>query len=136
MGIGSPELIELDCALNELGRIDPTKVPTTGQDAELAAIQRILLGEQYMTVYKAIKLEAETAAAMAVAKASGKPLPADLKVVKVNNGTGDIHSVLLTPVSVMVNNIKDTIVKDQFWTLQQIANTPQLQAAAKAAGLQ
>ena len=35
--------------------IDPTTIPTTGQDAELAAIQRILAGEQYMTVYKAIK---------------------------------------------------------------------------------
>jgi D-xylose transport system substrate-binding protein len=116
--------------------IDPKTKPTTGQDAELAAIQRILLGTQYMTVYKAIKLEAETAAAMAVARASGKPLPSDLTVVKVNNGTGDIQSVLLTPVSVMVKNIKDTIVKDNFWSLAQIANTPELQAAAKAAGLQ
>ena len=39
--------------------IDPMTRPTTGQDAELAAIQRILAGEQYMTVYKAIKPEAE-----------------------------------------------------------------------------
>ena len=37
----------------------------TGQDAELAAIQRILAGEQYMTVYKAIKPEAEAAAQLA-----------------------------------------------------------------------
>ena len=36
--------------------------PVTGQDAELAGIQRILVGEQYMTVYKAVKLEAEAAA--------------------------------------------------------------------------
>ena len=41
--------------------------PVTGQDAELAAIQRILAGEQYMTVYKAIKPEAEAAAEVAVA---------------------------------------------------------------------
>src|SRR6266508_577934 len=39
--------------------------PVTGQDAELAAIQRILAGEQYMTVYKAIKPEAEAAAELA-----------------------------------------------------------------------
>jgi D-xylose transport system substrate-binding protein len=116
--------------------IDPKTRPTTGQDAELAAIQRILLGEQYMTVYKAIKGEAETAAAMAVALGSGKPLPADLTVVKVANGVKDVQSVLLTPVSVMLDNIKDTIIKDNFWTLTQIANTPELQAAAKAAGLQ
>ena len=43
-------------------RIDPETRPVTGQDAELAAIQRILIGDQYMTVYKAIKAEGETAA--------------------------------------------------------------------------
>ena len=46
--------------------VDPKKIPVTGQDAELAAIQRILIGEQYMTVYKAIKPEAEAAAELAV----------------------------------------------------------------------
>jgi D-xylose transport system substrate-binding protein len=116
--------------------IDPTKIPTTGQDAELAAIQRILLGEQYMTVYKAIKAEASTAAEMAVALAQGKPLPTTLTVVKVPNGVADVPSVLLPPVAVTVKNIQDTIIKDQFWTLQQIATSPALQAAAKAAGLQ
>ena len=54
--------------------IDPKTKPTTGQDAELAGIQRILLGEQYMTVYKAIKPEASAAAdiAVALAKASSR----------------------------------------------------------------
>ena len=46
--------------------IDPSTRPTTGQDAELAAIQRIIAGEQYMTIYKAIKPEAEIAATLAV----------------------------------------------------------------------
>ena len=39
--------------------IDPKTVPTTGQDSEIAAIQRILAGEQYMTIYLAIKQQAE-----------------------------------------------------------------------------
>ena len=52
--------------------IDPQTRPTTGQDAELAAIQRILVGEQYMTVYKAIKPEAEAAAELAVALVAGQ----------------------------------------------------------------
>ncbi len=56
--------------------IDPKTRPTTGQDAELAAIQRILAGEQYMTVYKAIKPEAEAAAELAVALAKGEDPPA------------------------------------------------------------
>src|ERR671919_362085 len=48
-------------ALKSAG-IDPASRPVTGQDAELAAIQRILAGEQYMTVYKPIKTLAENAA--------------------------------------------------------------------------
>src|SRR5687768_5968215 len=47
--------------------IDPASKPVTGQDAELAAIQRILAGEQYMTVYKPIVPLAESAAELAVA---------------------------------------------------------------------
>jgi len=116
--------------------IDPKTRPTTGQDAELAAIQRILLGEQYMTIYKAIKAEASTAAEMAVALAQGKPLPSTLTVVNVNNGVKDVPSVLLKPVTVLTDSIKATVVQDGFWTVTQIANTPALQAAAKAAGLQ
>jgi D-xylose transport system substrate-binding protein len=54
--------------------IDPLP-PITGQDAELAAIQRILAGEQYMTVYKAIKPEAEIAAEVAIALGSGEDPP-------------------------------------------------------------
>ena len=70
--------------------VDPTKVPTTGQDAELAGIQRILAGEQYMTVYKAFKPEAEQAAELAYAVATGKQPPASLKITKVNNGKKDV----------------------------------------------
>jgi D-xylose transport system substrate-binding protein len=115
--------------------IDPKTRPTTGQDAELAAIQRILLGEQYMTVYKAIKLEAEAAAALAVALAKGEPVPSTLQLSKVNNGSKDVDSVLLKPVAVVTANIKDTVVADGFWTADQIMNTPELKAAGAAAGL-
>src|SRR3954454_2834867 len=66
--------------------VDPTKVPTTGQDAELAGVQRILAGQQYMTVYKAYKPEAEQAAELAYAAATGKQAPASLTLTKVNNG--------------------------------------------------
>ena len=52
--------------------IDPKTIPSTGQDAELAAIQRILAGEQYMTVYKAIIPEAEQAAELAVVAREGR----------------------------------------------------------------
>src|SRR3954464_7432470 len=52
--------------------IDPKTIPITGQDAELAAIQRILAGDQYMTVYKPLKPLAEKAAEWAVALTQGK----------------------------------------------------------------
>ncbi len=58
--------------------VDPKTIPTTGQDAELAAIQRILIGEQYLTVYKAYKPEAEGAAELAVALLRGEEPPRGL----------------------------------------------------------
>lgn len=116
--------------------IDPSTRPTTGQDAELAAIQRIILGEQYMTVYKAISQEASTAAIAAVALAKKEPLPSSLTITQVDNGAGQVPSVLLTPVAVTKDNIKDTVVADKFWTLVQILNSPALQEAAAKLGLQ
>src|SRR5829696_7535814 len=60
------------------GGLDPTGIPVTGQDAELAGIQRILAGEQHMTVYKAIKPEADAAAQLAVALVRGEQPPSGL----------------------------------------------------------
>jgi len=113
--------------------VDPTKIPTTGQDAELAAIQRILAGEQYMTVYKAIKPEAEQAAELAVALAKGEASPKTTD--KVNNGMKDVPSFILNPVSVTVDNINDTVVKDGFWSVNEIC-TGKYAAACKKAGIQ
>jgi len=107
--------------------------PTTGQDAELAAIQRIVSDDQYMTVYKAIKPEAETAAAMAIAAATGKPFEGQATTTK-NNGTKDVTSVLLPPQPVMKDNIMDTVVKDGFYTPAQIC-TSQFASACQAAGI-
>jgi D-xylose transport system substrate-binding protein len=115
--------------------VDPKKTPTTGQDAELTGVQRILAGEQYMTVYKAVKPEAEKAAQLAVALAQGKEPPAGLVNDKQDNGKKQVPSVILTPVAVTKENINDTIVKDGFWTKQQIC-TPQYASACKAAGIQ
>jgi D-xylose transport system substrate-binding protein len=113
--------------------IDPKTRPTTGQDAELAAIQRILIGEQYMTVYKAIKPEAEQAAELAVALAKGEtpPEPEDT----VDNGMKDVPSILLEPVAVTKDNIKDTIIKDEFWPVDEVC-TGKYAAACKEAGIQ
>ena len=106
--------------------------PVTGQDAELAGIQRILAGEQYMTVYKAIKLEAETAAQLAYTLVSGQMPAASMVNGKVNNGKVDVPSVLLVPVAVTKANVKDTVVADGFWKVSDICTADFAKACADA----
>jgi D-xylose transport system substrate-binding protein len=108
--------------------------PVTGQDAELAAIQRILAGEQYMTVYKAIKKEAEVAAELAVALARGNQPSAQEINGNKNNGKKDVPSILLTPVAVTKENVKSTVVADGFWKPEQICEGD-YQSACKSAQL-
>ena len=108
--------------------VDPSTKPLTGQDAELDGIQRIIAGQQYMTVYKAIKPEAEDAATLAVALAQGKSAPGGLVNGKTDNGAGQVPSILLKPVAVTAQNVESTVVKDGFWKPSQICT-----AAYKAA---
>ena len=113
--------------------VDPLP-PVTGQDAELAAIQRILAGEQFMTVYKAIKPEAEIAAEVAIALARGEDPPEEWVNDEVDNGQGDIPSQILDPVSVTAENVNDTIVADGFWSVEEICEGSYA-AACEAAGI-
>jgi len=110
--------------------VNPSTKPTTGQDAELAGIQRIVAGQQYMTVYKAIKTEARDAAQLAVDALNGKT-SSSLVNRQVNNGQKDVPSVILTPVAVTQSNIDSTVVKDGFWTVKQICTSAYASACAK-----
>jgi D-xylose transport system substrate-binding protein len=116
--------------------IDPASRPTTGQDAELAAVQRILTGEQYMTVYKAIKPEAEQAAELAVNVVNGKTSEAAaLAKQSVNNGQKDVPSIILTPVAVTKANAKETVgqmISDGFLKADQICSGPAASACPEA----
>lgn len=47
-------------------------IPVSGQDASLAGLQNILLGKQTTTVYKPFKLEADSAARIAIALLKGQ----------------------------------------------------------------
>ncbi|MGW3567190.1 substrate-binding domain-containing protein [Streptomyces sp. NPDC000941] len=104
--------------------------PVTGQDAELAAIQRIVDGEQYMTVYKPFEPEAYAAAEIAVALAHGRG-PGPIARDRVN---GDVPAVLLRPIPLTVHSIKKTVVKNGMYTIGQIC-TPQYRSACERAGL-
>jgi D-xylose transport system substrate-binding protein len=121
--------------------IDPKTIPTTGQDAELEAVQRILTGDQYMTVFKATRPEAETAAKIAVALAQDKPIPAGLITTKTDNGSTDVPSALLTPVAVTKENVSTAefggqalVGPDGYWTPEQVC-TSQFQSACQQAGI-
>ncbi|MFJ6727377.1 MULTISPECIES: sugar ABC transporter substrate-binding protein [unclassified Streptomyces] len=110
-------------------------IPLTGQDAELAGIQRIVAGTQSSTVYKAFKPEADAAAQLAVNLLEGKDIKS-LATQTLTSGSGDkVPSQLLTPVSVTKANIKDTVVADKLYTVDEIC-TAEFAAACKAAGLQ
>ncbi|MFD9985820.1 substrate-binding domain-containing protein [Streptomyces massasporeus] len=108
--------------------------PVTGQDADLDAVQRIVEGEQYMTVYKPFRLETEAASAMAVALARGNDVGA-LVTTKVNSPTTkDVPAILLTPTAVTRETIGRTLVRDGVYTIDEIC-TPKLRPACDRAGL-
>lgn len=110
-------------------------IPLTGQDAELAAIQRLVAGTQSSTVYKAYKPEADTAAELAVNLLEGKDIKS-LADTEVTSGSGDkVQAKLLTPVSVTKDNINDTVVKDGLYTVADIC-TAEYAKACKSAGLE
>jgi D-xylose transport system substrate-binding protein len=87
------------------------KVIVTGQDAELAACQRIVAGTQAMTIYKPLSRLATQAAELAVKLAQRKPVIARAEV---DNGKVKVPSVLLDVVLVTKENMRETVVKDGF----------------------
>ncbi|MFW6090331.1 MAG: sugar ABC transporter substrate-binding protein [Actinomycetota bacterium] len=96
--------------------------PVTGQDAELAAVRRILTGEQRMTVYKAVRTQAEVAAELAVSLARTDEVPADIRTTLVDNGYDRIPTVMLEPRAVTRDTIGSTVVEDGFWSVAEICD--------------
>ena len=96
--------------------------PITGQDAELPAVQRIVAGEQYMSVYKSYPQEAENAAEMVVAHIQGRDIQFDaLTRDKVDSPSHQgIPAQLVPVVALTKNNIKDTVVADGFYKVSDI----------------
>jgi D-xylose transport system substrate-binding protein len=112
--------------------IDPRTRPTTGQDAELAGIQRILAGEQYMTVYKPIVPLAQKAAEYAVGYLSGKK-PSDTNTTE-DNGQVKVPTFKIPVIGVIANKVQDTVVKDGYWKPSEIC-TGEYAAACKKYGV-
>jgi len=109
--------------------IDPKTIPVTGQDAEVAGIQRILAGEQYMTVYKPLKPLADKAAEWATLLAQGKK-PTDA-TAKENNGKVDVATIKLDVVPVTADKVKQTVIADGFWKASEICTSAYKAACSK-----
>jgi D-xylose transport system substrate-binding protein len=92
------------------------KVAVSGQDADLAAVKRVIEGTQSMTVYKPIRQIATQAASMSVDMAKGTPVNFTSKL---NNGKKDVDTVLLKPILLTKQNV-DTVVQDGFYTHAQL----------------
>lgn len=109
--------------------------PVTGQDAELDAVQRIVRGEQYMSVYKSYP-DGSAAAEMAVAKVQGRGIEFDaLTRDKVDSPTNKkIPSQLMPVVALTKANIKETVIQDGIYTVKQIC-TSSTKADCTAIGL-
>ncbi|MDJ0372832.1 substrate-binding domain-containing protein [Streptomyces sp. H10-C2] len=110
-------------------------VPLTGQDAELAGVQRILADQQSSTVYKAFKPEADATAEIAVKLLNGEDIKSVADITATSGSGTTVPAKLLPAVSVTKANIKDTVIKDALYTVAQIC-TADYAAACKTAGIQ
>jgi D-xylose transport system substrate-binding protein len=109
------------------------QVPVTGQDATVQGLQNILAGDQCMTVYKAIKKEADAASTLAIAIVKGqKPTTATGTTVDTQT-KANVPSVLLDPEAITKANVKD-VIADGFVTKDAIC-IPALAKACTDAGI-
>ena len=116
---------------------DTDKIPTTGQDATAEGLQRVLLGSQCMTVYKAIKKEADAASELAIALINGDQAAADgLATGSVEDTeTGQpVKSVLLEPQPIFKDSVKD-VVADGFVAAEDICTNAALKQACEENGV-
>ncbi|WP_053226892.1 sugar ABC transporter substrate-binding protein [Solirubrobacter soli] len=112
-------------------------IPTTGQDATDEGLQRVLLGTQCMTVYKAIKKEADAASKLAIALAKGDTAGADALAtgqVEDTETKQQVKSVLLEPQAIFPENVKD-VVADGFTSADKICTTDALKKACEKNGV-
>jgi D-xylose transport system substrate-binding protein len=109
------------------------EVPVTGQDATVQGLQNILAGDQCMTVYKAVKEEADAAAKLAIGLAKGEQQTAP-KTIKDPESGADVPAVLLQPKAIAFDNVND-VVADGYVTKAQLCTGP-LAAKCTEAGVQ
>ena len=116
---------------------DSKTIPTTGQDATDEGLQRVLLGTQCMTVYKAVNKEADAASKLAIDLAKGDKTAADALAtgqVEDTETHKQVKSVLLQPQAIFADSVKD-VINDGFTTSAKICTTAALKKACTANGI-
>jgi D-xylose transport system substrate-binding protein len=116
---------------------DTKAIPTTGQDATDEGLQRVLLGSQCMTVYKAVNKEADAASKLAIDLAKGDKSAADALAtgqVEDTETKQQVKSVLLQPQAIFKDSVKD-VVADGFTTSAKICTTAALKKACSENGV-
>ncbi|KOU76224.1 ABC transporter substrate-binding protein [Streptomyces sp. MMG1533] len=103
--------------------------PVTGNDAELAAIQRIIAGDQYNTISKPIKIVAEAAADVAHQLLQGEKPEADTKLF-------NTPSELFKPTVVTQKNLKEVIFAPDGVLKAKDVCTAQYSAGCRRLGIQ
>lgn len=99
--------------------------PVSGQDIDLVAVQRIVTGDQYMTVFKAFSQQARTAAELAVRLLDGQSSATTARV----NG---VPSILLAPIAVTQSTIQSALVFGGVFTIAEICAEPYAKACIGA----
>ena len=94
------------------------EIPVTGQDATVQGLQNVLNGDQCMTVYKAVKKEADAASKLAIGLAKGEQQTAPDTIKDPESGK-DVPSVLLQPVAITKDNVND-VVADGYVTKAEL----------------
>ena len=102
--------------------------PVTGNDAEIAAIQRIVEGTQYNTISKPISIVAEAAAEVACSFAEGETVEGEQELY-------NTPAQLFTPEVVTQENLKEIIVDGGIYTAEEIC-TEQYAEGCAALGIE
>ena len=108
-------------------------IPVTGQDATSQGLQNILDGTQCMTVYKSAKAEAGALAKLAIGLSKGEKSTDATGTTRDDTGKRDVPSVLLDPVSINKDTVKD-VVSDGGVTKEELC-TSAYAAKCTAAGI-
>ncbi|WP_283137487.1 substrate-binding domain-containing protein [Rhizohabitans arisaemae] len=108
--------------------------PVTGLDAQLDAVQRIVAGDQYASVFLDIEEQARITAKIASAMVRGEAVPAALQNGTTDDGSHKVPSFLQVPVPVTVTDIQKVLIDSGYLKVEEIC-TSEYKAACDKAGL-